>query len=54
MNLEEAMKIIEDVCAAFNGPLQSHQTIQQALIVIKSALGAAKIEGAKEDEKSED
>lgn len=35
MTKDEALKVIEQVCAQFRGTLQDHQTIQQALMVIK-------------------
>ncbi len=35
MQKDEAIKIIEQVCAAYKGTLQEHQAIQQALMVIK-------------------
>lgn len=36
MQKEEAIKIIEQVCAQFRGTLQEHQAIQTALAVIKT------------------
>lgn len=35
MTKDEALKVIEQVCAQFRGTLQDHQAIQQALMVIK-------------------
>lgn len=38
INKEQAMKLIEQVCAQFQGNLQAHQNIQTALNVVKAAL----------------
>ena len=35
MKKDEAIKIIEQVCAQYRGTLQDHQTIQAALEIIK-------------------
>lgn len=40
MNLEQAVKIITEVCAKAVGNLQDHQVIQQALKVITDASAA--------------
>lgn len=40
MNKEQAMQVIEQVCASFQGNLQAHQNIQAALQVIKKELEA--------------
>ena len=37
MQFDEAMKIIAMACAAFQGNLQDHQTIQKALAVVGEA-----------------
>lgn len=37
MQFDEAMKIISMACAAFQGNLQDHQTIQKALAVVNDA-----------------
>jgi hypothetical protein len=36
MNKDEAMKVLESVCAKFVGNLEDHKLIQSALSVIKS------------------
>lgn len=46
MQKEEAIKIIEQVCAQFRGTLQDHQVIQTALAVIKT------LEEKKEEKKA--
>lgn len=38
MTKEDAVKIIEQVASQFNGNLKDHQTIQEALFVIKEGL----------------
>lgn len=38
MNKEQAMQLIEQVCANFQGNLQAHQNIQNALKLIKAEL----------------
>lgn len=38
MKLEEALNIINVVCAKFIGTRQEHQTIDQALMIIKANL----------------
>jgi hypothetical protein len=38
MKLEEAVAIVAQACAMFQGTLKDHQTIQQALQVIEQAL----------------
>ena len=38
MTKEHAIKVIEHVSSVYNGNLQEHQTIQQAIILIKSEL----------------
>ncbi len=38
MNLEQAMNIIENVCAKALGTLADHKAIQEALEIIKTAL----------------
>ena len=34
MKLEEALSLLSQVCAAYKGTLQEHQTLQQALKVV--------------------
>jgi hypothetical protein len=42
MSKEEALRIIENVAAAFVGNLKDHQAVQTALSVIKNELANAK------------
>jgi hypothetical protein len=37
MEFEQAMEVLTKVCALFHGNLQDHQTIQQALSVVRSS-----------------
>jgi hypothetical protein len=36
MNKEQAISLLEQVCAIYKGTLQEHQQLQQALQVIKT------------------
>ena len=38
MSKEEALKVLEQVCAKFVGDLQSHQVVQEALAAIRKEL----------------
>jgi hypothetical protein len=38
MSKEEALRILENVCAAHVGTLKDHQAIQTALMVVKTEL----------------
>jgi hypothetical protein len=42
MSKEEALRIIENIAAAFVGNLKDHQTVQTAISVIKNELAKAK------------
>jgi len=38
MDLQQAIALIKDICARYNGTLQEHITIQNAVSVIESKL----------------
>ena len=44
MDRQDALKLIEQVCASFRGTLQEHQTIQEALQTLKKEEQAEVIE----------
>ena len=45
MEFVEAMNIIKKVCAAFQGTLQDHQTIQQAVQIVEQGQCRCKEKG---------
>lgn len=45
MKLEEALNIVAQVCSEFRGTLKDHQTIQEALQVIKLATEPKQVVG---------
>jgi len=42
MSTEQALELIKQVCAAFNGNLQQHENIQSALRLIENELKEGK------------
>lgn len=35
MDFEQAMKVVTEICVNYRGTLQEHQTIQQALALVR-------------------
>ena len=51
MRPEEALSVVAAACAEFRGTLKDHQTIQEALQVLKSALEPKQSVGVSTEDK---
>jgi len=53
MKLEEALTIIEQACAEFKGTLKDHQTIQQAIRLVRAKLANVEPPAAQVEQETE-
>ena len=54
MTFEQALGIVADVCANYRGTLREHQTIQQAIAVLREAAAPKKDDGEGEKTNKKD